>query len=191
MSKAYKLSHNLDHCRANQDYDVWHAFKDRKERFHELFYRLEPFDELPPHRFEGKIEKRLSWLDYPRVNPLYPIVSKKMVNTLLSVGNFNHELKPLTIYDWKSKDKTTDDFVFLHLLEWKDIIDRENSIYYPEIGGIKKFALKEPRGGYPPLFLVKDAGLTWFVSDKAKETLEILEIKGVHFVPLIYPDSES
>ena len=191
MSKAYKLNHNLDHIKANQDYDVWHEIKDTKEKFDEKFLRLEPFDELPPHKFIGKIEKRLNWLDFPHEKFGYPIVSKKMVNTLLSVGNFNHEVKPLTIYDWKSKDKTTDDFVFLHLLEWKDIIDRENCICYPETGRISEYALKEPRGGYPPLFLVKDAGLKWFVSDKAKETLEILEIKGVHFVPLIYPDSES
>ena len=189
MSKAYELINNQDHIRANQDFDVWHVFNDRKERFYDLFWRLEPFDELPPHRFEGKIKKRLSWLDYPRADLGYPIVSKKMVNTLLSVGQFNHEVKPLTIYDWKSEE-TTDEFVFLHLLEWKDIVDRENSIYYPEIGGIDEIALKEPRGGYPPLFLVVGSEPTWYVSEEAKEALERADVKGVHFVPLIYPEND-
>lgn len=91
---------------------------------------------------------------------------------------------PLTIYDWKSEE-TTDDFVFLHLLEWKDIIDREKTLYYEDIGGVSEPALKEPRGGYPPLFRVKDAGLAWFVSAKAKEALKAVEIKGVRFIPLI------
>ena len=189
MSRAYKLKRNLDHLTKNEDCDVWHVLKDRKDKFTDLFWRLEPFDELPVHKFEGKIEKRLSWLDYPRPDPLYPIVSKKMVDTLLSVGNFNHEIKLLTIYDWKSEE-TTDNFVFLHLLEWKDIIDRENSVYYKR-GGVRKVALKEPRGGYPPLFLVKDDELNWFVSEEAKEALEKADIKGVHFVPLIYPETTS
>jgi hypothetical protein len=187
MSKAYKLKHNVDHFKSNQDYDVWHDIKDRKEKFDDKFLRLEPFDELPPHKFIGKIDNRLSWLDFPCEKFGYPIVSKKMVDTLKSVGEFNHEIKSLTIHDWKS-EKITDDFVFLHLLEWKDIIDRENSVCYPETGRISEFALKEPKGGYPPLFRVKDAGLKWFVSEEAKEALEGAEIKGVHFVPLIYPE---
>ena len=152
--KAYKLTHNVDHFKSNQDYDIWHDIKDRGEKFDDKFLRLEPFGELPLHKFEGKIEKRLSWLDYPCEKFGYPIMSKKMISTLLSVGQFNHEIKPLTIYDWKS-EKTTDNFVFLHLLEWKDIIDRENCICYPETGRIKKYALKEPRSGYPPLFRVR------------------------------------
>ena len=189
MSKAYELIRNVDHVKANQDFDVWQVFKNRKERFHKLFWRLEPFDELPPHKFEGKIEKRLSWLDYPRSDPDYPIVSKKMVDTLLSVKEFNHEIKPLTIYDWKT-EKTTDNFVFLHLLEWKDIVDRPNCICYPETGRIQKIALKEPRGGYPSLFQVRGSTLTWFVSEEAKEALEEADIKGLRFVPLIYPEND-
>ena len=187
--KAYKLTHNVDHFKSNQDYDIWHDIKDRGEKFDDKFLRLEPFGELPLHKFEGKIEKRLSWLDYPCEKFGYPIMSKKMISTLLSVGQFNHEIKPLTIYDWKS-EKTTDNFVFLHLLEWKDIIDRENCICYPETGRIKKYALKEPRSGYPPLFRVKGAGLKWFVSEEAKEALEEADIKGLRFVPLIYPESQ-
>ena len=189
MSRAFELRRNLDHIRANQDFDIWQVFEDREEIFYDLFWRLEPFDELPPHRFEGKIEKRLSWLDYPRVDLGYPIVSKKMVDTLLSVKQFNHEVKPLTIYDWKSK-KTTDNFVFLHLLEWKDIVDRKNCICYPETGRIKKYALKEPRGGYPPLFQVVGNEPTWYVSEEAKEALEEANIKGLRFVPLIYPEND-
>lgn len=185
MDKAYKIKNNLDHVRANQDYDVWQVIQNRKEKFEDAFLRLEPFDKLPPYRFEGKLEKRLSWLDYPRVNFSYPIVSKKMVNTLLSVRKFCHEIKPLTIHDWKLKEKTSDDFVFLHLLEWKDIIDREKTEYYETLGGVRNAALKEPKGGYPPLFRVKDAGLTWFVSAEAREALLSADIKGVSFIPLI------
>ena len=189
MDKAFELSHNLDHIKANQDYDVWQIFKDRKERFHKLFWRLEPFDELPSHRFEGKIKKRLSWLDYPRVDPDYPIVSKKMLDTLLSVDEFSYVVKPLIIYDCKL-GKTMEDFVFLHLLEQLDILDKENSLYYGKLKiAPSQAALKEPRGGYPPLFRVKGAGLKWFVSEEAKEALEEADIKGLRFVPLIYPET--
>lgn len=183
MDKAYKIKRNLKHLKSNQDYDVWQITKDEKEKFNELFWRLEPFDELPPYDIEGQLE-RLRWLDYPDSNPNYPIVSKKFIETINSVGNFKHNVLPLIIHDWKLKTLTTDNFVFLHLLEEVNVIDKEKSVYY-DTERIRKPALKEPTNGYPPLFRVRDYGLTWFVSASAKEALEKADIKGVSFPRLI------
>lgn len=183
MNKAYKIKRNLDHVRANQDYDTWQVFQNRKEKFNDLFWRFESIEELPPHRFEGKL-KRLEWLDYPRDMLLYPIISKKMLQTLFAVEQFQNETIPLKIYDWKSKE-ITNNFVFLHLLECIDVLDEEKTEFYEASGRVSQAALKEPKGGYPPLFRVKDTGLTWFVSAEAKEALEAADIKGVSFVPLI------
>lgn len=185
MNKAYEINRNLDHMKSNKDYDTWQLFQDRKEKFVDLFWKLELIRELPSHQFEGKIN-RLSWLDYPRDMLLYPIISEKLLQVLLSVSQFQHELFPLKIIDWKSEE-TTDNFIFLHLLECIEAIDYEKSIYYEDLipKEIQQYALKEPSGGYPPLFRVKNASLTWFVSAEAKEALEAADIKGVRFIPLI------
>lgn len=184
INNAYKLGSNLDHIKSNNDYDVWQVIQDRSEKI-KLFRKLEPISQLPPHRFEGKVEERLSWLDYPSDKFLYPIMSKKMVEVLTSVGQFKHQAIPLEIYDWIS-DQKTDDFVFLHLLECIDALDSEKTIYYPaDIGGIQRPALKMPQEGYPPLFMVKETGLTRYLSKEAKEALSANDIKGVHFVRLI------
>ena len=186
MDKAYKLGRSLNHLRSNEDCDVWQVGKKLEEKI-DLFWNLEPIEKFPSYKFEGKLEKRLSWLDYPAAYFNYPIVSKKMVNILLLVGQFQHQTIPLEIYDWKSEEKT-DDFVFLHLLECIDAIDFDKSIYYGEDiapEDIQQFALKEPEKGYPPLFRVKGDEFWWFISTEAKEALEAANIKGVRFIPLI------
>ena len=183
MEKAYELGRNVDHLRSNEDCDVWQAGKKLEEKI-DLFWELKPIKKLPTYRFEGKLEKRLSWLDYPDSYFGYPIISKRMVKILLSLGLFRHQAIPLKIYDWKSGEKT-DDFVFLHLLECIDVLDREKTEYYRASGRVSEAALKEPKTGYPPIFRVKDAGLARFISAEAKEALEAADIKGVRFIPLI------
>ena len=189
MSKAYELSHNLDHIKTNQDYDAWHVFEDRKERFHKLFWRSSKIEYLPPHRFEGKVEKRLSWLDYPRVDLGYPIMSQKMRDILVNIGSFQHQSFDLLIYDWKKKEEVTNNFIFLHLLEKLDILDVENTEYYEASGRVRNAVLKKNKEGYPPLFMVNHAGLRWFISEEAKEALENAGIEGTMFISLI--DSEE
>ena len=185
INNAYELSRNLDHIKSNGDYDVWQVIQKRDDKIKSFFWRLEPISRLPPHKFKGKVEKRLNWLDYPRDQFGYPIVSKKMLEVLTSVGQFKHQAIPLEIHDWKS-DRKTDDFVFLHLLECIDVLDLEKTMFYEELEGmVSQAALKMPKDGYPPLFLVKDVLLTRFISKEAKEALEAADIKGVHFVPLI------
>jgi hypothetical protein len=187
-NNAYKLKHNLDHIKNNYDFDVWQVIQDRQEKTR-LHTKLEPISNFPPLRFEGKVEKRLSWLDYPHEKSGYPIMSKKIVNVLTSVGQFKHQAIPIEIHDWKS-DQKTDDFIFLHLLECIDVLDQEKTDFYEApLSVLKKSvtraALKMPNEGYPPLFRVKDAGLTRFVSKEAREAIETADLKGIHFVRLI------
>lgn len=186
-NNAYKLSQNLDHIKNDNDLDVWQVTQSLKEKI-KLHWKLEPILEFPTHRFEGKVEQRLSWLDYPNDKFGYPIMSKKMVNILTSVGQFKHQAIPIEIHDWKS-DQKTDDFVFLHLLECIDVLDREKTEFYEQLSSefvtVRRAALKMPEQGYPPLFRVKDVGLTRFISKEAREALKVADIKGVHFVPLI------
>lgn len=183
MNKAYRIKHNLDHFRSNNDYDVWQVVQNRKEKFKKLFWKLEPIKKLPPHRFEGKFN-RLKWLDYPCDNFNYPIVSRRMADLLVSIGKFQCQIIPLEIYDYKSEEKTNN-FVFLHLLECIEALDREKTKYYEGSKDISEFALKEPIKGYPPLFMIEEDEFYWFVSAEAKEALEAEDIKGVSFVPLI------
>lgn len=182
--RAYKLGKNLDHSTANEDYDVWQVTQNLNETFKDLFWNLEPIEKLPLCKFEGKLQERLNWLDYPDEEFGYPIVSKKMLDVLLSVGKFQHQAIPLKIYDYQSEDRTNN-FAFLHLLECINVLDREKTKFFKASGRVRQAALKEPKDGYPPLFRVKNAGLARFISAEAKEALEAANIKGVRFVPLI------
>lgn len=88
-NNAYELGINLDHIKSNDDYDVWQVIQKREDKIKSLFWQLKPIVKLPQCRFEGKVEERLSWLDYPSDKFLYPVMSKKMVEVLTSVGQFN------------------------------------------------------------------------------------------------------
>jgi hypothetical protein len=190
MNRAYKLGRNLKHIRGHEDYDVWQIFENRKENFDGLFWKLGEIEKIPPCRFEGKL-KRLNRIDYPRCPESYPIMSARMIKTFQDSGSFKHQIFPIDIYD--GEEPTTheclkDRFGLLHLPETSDVIDYEKSTYYEASGELSVAALKEPPGGYPPIFRIDSELGTLIhlcVSAAAKEALETADVKGVRFIELI------
>ncbi len=145
----------------------------------------------------------LSPTDMPYMwNPSnWPIMSRKMVDVLLAVGDFPHQIIPVV---FKSEDedftakyingpppKLNHDYVLLQLLELSDVLDLDKSIYTlsnyayePEItfiGNVKEEVLKEPAGGFPPIFRVKHKEISIYISAKAKDALEAANIQGLDF----------
>ncbi len=131
----------------------------------------------------------------------WPIMSRRMVDVLLAVGDFSHQIIPVV---FKSEDedftakyingpppKLNRDYVLLQLLELSDVLDLDKSVYTlsnyayePEItfiGNVQEEVLKEPVGGFPPIFRVKDKKIPIYVSAKAKEALEAANIQGLDF----------
>ncbi len=148
--------------------------------------------------------KYLSMTDFPNLEDAddWPVMSRKMAEVLLSVGDFPHQIIPVNFVDHLDVPIECD-YVILHLTERSDLLDTDNSIYTREpvmddsgrtfICDIKKLVLKEPENGLPPMFRVKWTEVYLFVSAEAKIALEVAGIQGLSFnrIRHIYPNQTS
>jgi hypothetical protein len=199
--QAYKLMHDAIHIEAtSRDYDAyivqWPEFLDYGLKF------TDPDDfEYPIHgvEFQG-YESSLSDTDYPYNDVRWPIVSKKMLNTLLEVKEFPHRTWnvpfigfPDNVSDAMLEQKLSggilhDEFVAVQLLEQLDIFDWENSVYEEgyfdsdTVSSIRKLVLHTPEDGLPPIFRLKVSSVPLFVSPEGRAALEAANIKGVRFI---------
>ena len=138
--------------------------------------------------------------DYPITDLTFPIISKKMIDILLSVKKINIKYFQTIMIDDTFLDDYLDEngklnqniplntsFFAIQFLQVEDVFDYSTSIFKPmrsnpELPGIiKKMVLKEPENGFPPLFKIKESLPNIFVSQEAKEALEEQNIKGCIF----------
>lgn len=160
---------------------------------------------VTPYVFPSSIEfdafffHLIGKLDYPFNNLNWPIMSKRMLQVLLDVGNFAHRVIPLTMINCEGKvtpDKKIThsgeknyDFVAVQLLEHHNFFNAENSIYTPHprlpqrAKKIEKLAVALP-DLLPPLFRLSVYPPALFLSEDAKESLETAGITGVEFIHL-------
>lgn len=140
--------------------------------------------------------------DYIINNVHWPIVSKKMLKVLISVGDFPHRAVPIVMlddsvdpkerFDAQGKPKpgvANEDYVALHLLTHLDVFDWEESIYQENwisdklVEDIEKLVIKEPAEGLPPIFRIAPCFQDLFISHAAKEALEEAGCLGYATVP--------
>ncbi len=139
--------------------------------------------------------------DFPIVNPSVPVLSKRVVDTLRSVGSVpRHRLiesvmlddtVKLTFEDGRPRvsNVTDDRFVCMQLLEFTDAFDWERSIFTPHrrlpkrVLTIQALVLKSPPGGFPPLFRMSAAPSALLVSAEARRALEATGVQGCVFEP--------
>ena len=198
LNKNYVLSWDTSHL-IDVDTDAWLVkFPDSEN------IRLSLFKEYDlPERIEfDAIFDVIQTSDFPINDVSWPLMSKKMLNTLLDVGNFSHKAIPVVMVDCqvisyensvaKRSEKEDHRFVAVQLLEHLDAFDWEKSVYeaHPRLPNrvsfIKKLVLKEPSGGFPPLFRLSVRPSPLFVSGEARAALEQEGIQGV-----IYQDLED
>lgn len=149
--------------------------------------------------------------DYIFNNVHWPIVSKKMLGVLTSIGDFEHRAVPIVMlddsvkpeerFDTQGKPKSgvaNEDFVILQLLEYSDVLDRDQSIFEKHwldenlVTDVKKVVLKEPAEGLPPIFRIDSYFTRLFISRAAKEALESAGCKGYATLPIAeYTESSS
>jgi hypothetical protein len=169
-----------------------------------------PYPGPKPINFVGFLDERLHQTDclYTDDSDLKPIISKRMLYVLRSVGEFPHKAISTRIYDYSFQDQGEDsygrhdykgpaiapggefneDYVALQLLAHVDGIDPDSCVYEDDYPGVYapnliSWRLKEPIGGFPPIFRLDKAGpsVYLFVSPAAKEALEEAGIKGLRF----------
>lgn len=166
-----------------------------------------PYPGPEPIDFVGFLDDRLHQTDflYTDDSDLIPIISKRMLYVLRSVGEFPYKTISTRIYDYGFQNQGendsegctippagefNEDYVSLQLLEHVDGIDYERTEFRastnPDIFPpyISNLVLREPVGGFPPIFRLAKKRTTYIlVSPAAKEALEESDIKGIHFFP--------
>jgi hypothetical protein len=200
--QAYELLHDAVHIEnTSREYDAyiveWPEYREYSIKF------MDPDDfEYPNHgiEFHG-YESSLSDTDYPYASVSWPIMSKRMLNTLLSVKEFPHRIWDVPFVGFPDNApelmlreglrggvRHDNEFVVVQLLEQLDIFDRENSVYKegfvnPEtVRAIRKLSLNIPENGLPPIFRLKVSPVQMYVSPEGRAALEAANIKGVRFV---------
>jgi hypothetical protein len=197
--RAYRLGCNIDHLGESAE-DAW-LINYPNAPDSGMFWRVtDPLDLPKKIEFEA-IGSMLDITDYPYTDVTWPIMSKRMLNTLLSVGSFPHRVYPVVmlnveeVYDSTLKKyiaprTENNNYVAVHLTEHLDIFDTENSVYQrdsdnPEwilMNSVKWLTIREPETGFPPLFNIKSASTDIFVSAQARIALETASIQGIDFL---------
>jgi hypothetical protein len=151
--------------------------------------------------------------DYPvTIGETFPLLSKRIVEILESVGSFPHQVIPIRIIDGaigqRLSDKDshcnedgnlkpehyTDEYVLLHLTSHLDAMDLERSEYgryNPKVNLVSlvdKFVFKDIGREFPPIFRLTNCPGRLFISEAAKEALEAAEMKSLWLTS--YGDTE-
>jgi hypothetical protein len=155
----------------------------------------------------------LNYLDYPTSNVSWPIMTRRMLCTLLTVGDFSHRVIPIALMDGtrftyeperrfladgqpNPEITNFNDLVIVQLLERHDYFDFENSEYerHPRdpnwIRSVERYVLNEPPNGFPPLFRLTVTPSQLFISAKAREALQEAGIRGTSYYSLDSLQSE-
>lgn len=191
--QVYELDYDVSHLVGDIEYDAWLVSPECRY----LNFNA-PKVLCPPERIEFEtVGEYLFATDYPYTRPSWPIMSKRMLETLLSVGEFPHQVIPVVMLDTQLHDfqkigappEEIHDFVAVQLLEHLDVLDWERSMCerHPTIPNtvealsMQKLVLKEPEGGFPPLFRIASYRTQLYVSAFSRAALEKAGLKRLFF----------
>lgn len=142
----------------------------------------------------------------------YLLLSRRMMRVLESISPFKYRPIPTVIYseaiahlvrDESTRRRTScrvedprlrnDDFIILQLLEQIDCLDRERTMVdgvpfrdsnreFLGFDGAQQLTLREPDGGFPPVFCVPEL-LYYVFSEEAKQACDKAGLKGLWWRP--------
>jgi hypothetical protein len=170
-------------------------------------------DRVPPIiEFVGNLDV-LEWSDFPYVAPTRLLISKKMLNVLLSVQPFKYRAHPTLIYSYEIEELVrytfdgtrtdyhvedpslfTDKFVIMQLAETTNVLDedktiiegktvRESGELYLSEFEVEHYEFTKQEKDLPPVFTAPKT-LTYFYTEAAVRALETNNIRGVEFHPI-------
>lgn len=197
-STAYILWHDSTHLKGNDDDAILLPFKGKE--YVCGWVGTEPLHVPDPVLFEANF-KITRQSDYPCNDVNWPIMSLRMIEVLRSVGDFSHRLVPVRLIDRKVREplrylpdgslrpEVSDDrFAAVQLTEHIDVVDWDRSVFErDQIGpgivfySFEKLVLREPSGGFPPLFRIPANNGPLFISAEARRALESAGIRGLLF----------
>jgi hypothetical protein len=216
---AYEISHNLDRINELSSDPMNREYGEAEDHDALIYTPTKPknlswggmtgaiaYPGPEPVNFVGFLERLPHQTDFLSSDYLEPIISKRMLYVLRSVGDFSHKTIATHIYDFDFQNQGrnrflehnippggefNEDYVGLQLLEHVDGIDPDSCEYEDDYPGILppnliSWTMREPIEGFPPIFRLKSEGgeeVYLFVSPAAKEALEEAGIKGVRFHP--------
>jgi len=145
----------------------------------------------------GNVNELLSEYDCPVFSLGLPVVSKKLLNVLLSVSGFEYKTSQILLVDSTYKDalygkenknlediSINKDYCIFDVKNKLKIFDFEKSIYKRRKSDpsrpylIDKLVFKEPTNGFPVIFRsVETTGL--FISQETKDAMDKANIKGL------------
>ncbi len=141
--------------------------------------------------------------DYPCNDVNWPLMSPRMLEVLRGVGDFPHRLIPVRLVnrrargparhlpDGSLRSEVVDDrFAAVQLTEHIDVVDWEVSVFEKSKLGaavlydFDKIMVREPIGGFPPLFRIPSQASLLLISSEARRAIEDAGIHGVKFMSL-------
>jgi len=184
ISDAYFIDYNLAHLK-DQDGD---GEIDEFPGYEDIMFERTDQIKLPEIPTCLADLKTLKKTDFPCCTPLWPVMSKKMINTLLKIKQFPHKIFPILMVD-QLTNQINEDYVIVHLLDHLDIIDHDKSIIKTSndlkwyITEIDKLRLKNVNN-LPPLFRLYQHPIELLVSSDARSALINEGINGIKYISL-------
>lgn len=202
--QAYELSQDIrrfnEFAEGEHDYDADVIEPKRYGReIDDYFWDAEPIVGFERIEMEGTLSM-IEGFDYLYTRPKLPVMSRRMLYVLNSVGTFPHQVISVSIEDDAASDYDRNkrsgkynrhEYVAVQVLEESDFFDYEKSDYtpsrYPDsriISRVREMVLREPKDGFPPLFRIPERPGVLYVSPQARAALEEANITGIHFIDL-------
>jgi hypothetical protein len=142
--------------------------------------------------------------DFPCNDVHWPIMSPRMIEILRGVRDFPHRLVPVQFVDREVRgparylpdgsmrpELIDDRFAVVQLTEHIDCVDWERSVFERDeidtgviFYSFDRLVLREPHGGFPPLFRIPARKSMLLVSAEARRALEKAGIVGVAFMSI-------
>jgi hypothetical protein len=169
-------------------------------------------DKLPPViEFVGNLEV-MKWSDFPWTDRPYLVMSRKMLEVLLSIQPFKYRIYPTLIYsyeidelvrsalngtrtDYHVEDPSlfTDKFIIMQLAETIDVLDedktiiegktaRESGEWFLSEYDVEHYEFTRAEKDLPPVFAAPKT--PYFFTEAAVCALEANNIRGVEFSPI-------
>jgi hypothetical protein len=169
-------------------------------------------DRVPPViEFVGNLEV-MKWSDFPYTDQPYLVMSRKMLEVLLSIQSFKYYIYPTLIYsheidelvrhafdgtrtDYHVEDPSlfTDRLIIMQLAETTDVIDEEKTIIEGQTAreserwflseyDVEHYEFTVAEKYLPPVFAALKT--PYFFTEAAVRALEADNIRGVEFRPI-------